>query len=332
MPQPTLRQGSFNLNVTNLAIAYAQTPEQGAGWARRLAPLVPVDSDRGTYKIVNKGDWFRNIMARRAPGTAAVAGGYALSDGTYQAERWSLRFNVTDEDKRLKPQIWADKRAAKFLQQKAMISADVLATTNLLTAGVGWTTELVGASSAVANTSVIGWSLANSTPVADITDGIEAVTLRTGSPPTAIGISPDVVKVLRRHSDFTGRMGGATADRPAVVSFAAMEEILGVAPGTIFTMGTIVNTAAAGQTATMAYACPETLFIGNIQKSPDVETPSAAATFVFSDIDGLAQDGAVSIRTWRDEENGQDAYEADLYHDVKLTAADCGYLFTSILS
>lgn len=333
MPQPTLRQGAFNAPVTNMAIGYAQKPEQGAGWSRKLFPIVPVDSERGTYKVVNKGDWFRDEMVVRPDGTPAATAGYAMSEATYQLASYGLRFNVTDKQKKNKPQIWADNRAARFLQQKALIRADRLAVTNMLTAGVGWANEEVGAASAVSGTSVIGWSLANSTPVLDIVRAIDTVRQNTGQMPNRIAFSPDVGRVLRHHSEVLSYVqGGSVTASPGVVDYSALAKILGVAPDAIMELGTVYNSAAKGQTATMAYACTETCFIGYTTSAPDVEEPSAGYTFVHSEIDGLAEDGAVAIHTWRDEANRQDAYESDLYADIRLTASDCGFLFTSILT
>ena len=317
-----------------MAVAYTQTPQDGAGWHRKMAPIIPVTDKRVTYKIFNKGDWFRDEMARRPDGAAAAKAGYAMSDGTAELEWFSLRHDVTDaQAANFGLQAAADQYAARFLQQKALISGDRLAATNLLTAGVGWGTELVGAASAVPGTSVIGWSLASSTPRVDLTDAIDTVRQRIGKKPNRLGLSPDVLKVLKRHSDFTAQVnGGATSSNPGVVSESALEDILGLPRGAIFEMGTVYNSAAKGQTASMAYAVSEVAWVGYVPDAPQLFEPSAAYTFAFSEIDGLAEDGAVAIYTYRDEPLRADAYEADLYHDIQLVAGDCGYLFTSVLT
>lgn len=334
MPGPTLRQGGFNIPVTNMAVGFSQSPADGAGWHRKMAPIVRQDTKRATYKVFNKGDWFRDEMVRRADGSPAAKAGYGMSDATVELEWFSLRHDITDAQKaNWKIQASADQYAAKFLQQKALISGDRLAVTNLLTAGVGWGTELVGAASAVANTSVIGWSLANSTPRVDITDAIDTVRQRIGKKPNRLGVSPDVLKVLKRHSDFTSQVnGGATSANPGVVSESALEDILGLPRGSIFEMGTVYNSAAKGQTASMGYAVSEVAWIGYVPDAPALFEPAAAYTFAFNEIDGLAEDGAVAIYTYRDEVLRADAYEADLYHDVQLVSGDCGFLYTSILT
>jgi hypothetical protein len=333
MPLPTVRSSAFSQNLTNVAIPYGQKPEDGIGWSRNIAPIVGVDSDRGVYKVINKGDWFRSHMQRRATGSKAVRAGFRMSEAPFELEKFALRHDVFDDDSRNKPQIWKDRRAAAFLQQQAIISADSLAVTRLLTAGVGWATEMVGAASAVANTSVIGWNSGSSTPLVDLTTLIDLVRQRIGKRVNKMGLSPDVGMVLRRHADFTARVvGGATSASPGIVSYAAIEDILGLPRGAIFEMGTIVNTAAMGQTASMGYLCSETVWLGYVTDGPDIEEPSAAYTFVHSEIDGMSEDGVVSLKTYRDEPLACDAYEAELYHDIQPTALDAGVLLTSILS
>jgi len=332
---PTLNQSAFNQPITDMAVAYAQKAEDGANWPRKLAPVVAQKSKEATYKVFNKGDFFRNEMMRRADMTEAATASYAMSDATTRLEKFALKIGVSDDQKALWPlQKDMDKFHAEFLQNKALISAGILAATNLLTAGVGWGTELVGAASAVPGTSVLGWSLANSTPLVDITDAIDAVRVRIGKKPNRFGVSPDVKKVLRRHSDFTNYTSrGAPVDvRNGVVSMSAMEEILDLPAGSLFEMGTVYNTAAAGQTASMSYIVSETAFIGYVPDSPQTFEASAAYTFTHSTIDGLAADGVVRIDTHRREELKADFYEAELFHDVQLVAADCGYLFTSVLT
>lgn len=334
MAPPSIIQAGFNMPVTNMAVVYNQAPEDGAGWALKIAPNVPVKSKQAQYKRFDKGDQFRNEMVRRANGAKGARAGFGMTTQTTTLDWFNLGHPISDLDKGLWPlDVDRDQHAANFLQQKSLISADVLAATQLLTAGVGWGTELVGAASAVANTSVIGWSLANSTPRRDIMSALRSVQTSIGKRPNRIGISPDVIDILCQHTDFTSPVtGGATVGNEGVATVATIEKALGVAPGTIFELGTIYNTAAKGQTASMALVAPETCWIGYVPDAPSIMTPSAAYRFVYSEVDQLARDGVVGIYTYRDDDIRSDIYEADLYHSIELVAADCGYLFTSILT
>lgn len=334
MPSPSIIAAGFNMPVTNMAVSYAQSPADGAGWSRKMAPIVPCSSDRVTYKIFDKGDQFRNEMVRRANGAKGARAGFGMTEATARLEWFNLGHVISDRDKaNWKLDADRDRYAARFLQQKALISADVLAATNLLTAGVGWTTELLGAASQVDGTSVIGWSLANSTPRRDIMAAMRAVQTRIGKKPNRVGISPDVIDILITHSDFTAPVvGGATSANPGVATLESIEKSCGGLPGSFFEFGTVYNTAAKGATASMALIAPQTCWVGYVPDSPQIMEPSASYTFTNSTIDALAQDGAVGIYTYRDEDIRSDVYEADLYHDIRLVAADCGYLFTSILT
>lgn len=334
MAPPSIIQAGFNMPVTNMAIHYSQKPEDGAGWSRKLAPIVPVSSKQAQYKRFDKGDQFRNEMVRRANGAKGARAGFGMTTQTTTLDWFNLGHPISDLDKGFwKLDADRDQYAASFLQQKAMISADVLAATTLLTAGVGWGVEMVGAASAVANTSVIGWSLANSTPRRDLISLIRGVQTSIGKRVNRVGISPDVLDILITHSDFTSVVtGGASPQSPGIASIATIEAAIGVRPGTIFELGTIYNTAAKGQTAAMSLIAPETVWVGYVPDAPAVMEPSASYTFVYSELDGLAENGAVGIYTYRDDDIRSDIYEADLYHSIELVAGDCGALLTSILS
>lgn len=330
---PTLNQSTFNQPATDYAVAYK--PDPSANWARLLAPPVPQASKDATYKVFSKADWFRNGMQRRGNKKESAELDFGLANATTRLDKFAAKVGLSDDDQKLWPlRQGLDRFVAEFLQYQAILSASSLAATNLLTAGVGWTTELVGAASAVANTSVIGWSLANSTPLVDITDAIDAVRQRTGKTPNFVGGSPDVLKVIRRHSDFTNFTSrGAQSDaRNGVVSFTSMEDILGLASGSVVELGGVYNSAAPGQTASMSYLVAQTMFIGYVEQNPNAFSESAAYTFVHNEIDGLAANGAVRIDSFRKDELKTDYWEAELFHDVQLVSADAGYLFTSILT
>jgi hypothetical protein len=330
---PTLNQSTFNQPATDYAVAYK--PDPSANWARTLAPPVHQDSKDATFKVFSKADWFRNGMQRRGNKKEAAELDFGLANATTRLDKFAAKVGLSDEDQKLWPLRQSlDKFVAEFLQYQAILSASSLAAQNLLTAGVGWSTELVGAASATPGTAVIGWSLPNSTPLVDITDVIDLVRQRTGKMPNFMGASPDVLKVIRRHSDFTNYTSrGAQSDkRNGVVSFTGMEDILNLAPGSVTELGGVYNSAAPGQAASMRYLVAETLFIGYVEQSPTVFSEAAAYTFIHNEIDGLASSGAVKIDSYRKDELKTDFWEAELFHDVQLVSADAGALFTSVLT
>lgn len=332
---PTQNQASFNAPATDYAVAYAIEIDPSIAWARKLAPVIPQPTKDATYKVFSKADWFRAGMQRRGNKEEAAEIDFGMQNATTRLDEFAAKVGLSDNDQKLWPLgKGLDKFVAEWLQYQALLSASQLAATNLLTAGVGWSTELVGAASAVANTSVIGWSLSNATPLVDLTDAIDAVRQRTGKKPNVAGFSPDVLKVLRRHSDFTNYTSrGAQSDqRNGVVSFAGLEDILGMPAGSVMELGTVYNSAAPGQTATMGYLVSETAFIGYVEQSPAAFAESAAYTFVHNEIDGLAENGAVKIDSYRRPELKTDYWEAGLFHDVQLVSANAGYLFTSVLT
>src|SRR5688572_26661100 len=144
---PTVRQGSFNEAVTNVAVNYAV--KQADHWSNKIAPIVEVTAERGTYKVFNKGDIFRDEMMPRADGTQAAVVNFGATDATYALDEWALAYELTDRQRKMYPKEGAaEEMVASTLQGKAIISADRQAAAALLTAGVvNWGDEIVGVAS-----------------------------------------------------------------------------------------------------------------------------------------------------------------------------------------
>ena len=70
MPQPTLGDVHVNRPLTNLSIGFVQ--DQSDFVAGQVFPSIPVNNRSDVYFVYNRGDFLRNNMQKRAPGTPAA--------------------------------------------------------------------------------------------------------------------------------------------------------------------------------------------------------------------------------------------------------------------
>src|ERR1035441_425628 len=119
MPQPTLGDVHINRPLTMLSVGYQQDAADFI--ADKVSPGVSVPNKSDLYFKYNLGDFFRNSMQKRAPGTEAAGGGYKVSTGTYTAEVWALRKDIDDQIRaNTDAPLNADRDAVLWLTQQAL--------------------------------------------------------------------------------------------------------------------------------------------------------------------------------------------------------------------
>src|SRR3974390_1660948 len=121
MPQPTIGDVHVNRPLTNMSVGYVQDAKDFV--AGQAFPPIPVNNKSDVYFKYNRGDFFRNGMQKRAPGTPAAAGGYKLATATYVADVWAEKKIIDDQiransDSPLQP----DRDATFWLTQQALIN------------------------------------------------------------------------------------------------------------------------------------------------------------------------------------------------------------------
>src|ERR1035437_8635377 len=88
MYTPTPGDVHVNTPLTQISIAYLQSQDQFV--AAQVCPVIPVTKQSDRYYVYNRGDFFRDQMQKRAPGTPAVSSGYRLDNTpTYFADVWA---------------------------------------------------------------------------------------------------------------------------------------------------------------------------------------------------------------------------------------------------
>lgn len=326
MYTPTPGDVHVNTPLTQISIAYLQSQDQFV--AAQVCPVIPVTKQSDRYYVYNRGDFFRDQMQRRAPGTPAASVGYRLDNTpTYFADVWAEAKPIPDQLRGNADAVLnMDRDAVEFLSQQALIRREKIFAANLFTTGK-WNTDMTGVASGPTASQFLQWNDPASNPIEDIRAGKLAIKQATGYPANTLVLSEPVWLKLVDHPDLVDRVKyGQTAGRPATVSREALAAILEL--DRILVMGSIENTAAEGQTAAHSFIGGKSALLCNVAPNPGLLTPSAAYTFAWTGYLGAGTEGN-RIKRYRWEIIASDIVEIEMAFDTKLVAPELGYFFVT---
>ncbi|CAB4130451.1 Major capsid protein GpE [uncultured Caudovirales phage] len=326
---PTPGDVHVNAPLTQISIAYMQDAKNFV--ATRIFPNIPVQKQSDRYYTYDRGDFNRDEMQLRAPGTASSGGGYRLDNTpTYFANRFSFHKDIPDEvranaDAVLNP----DREAAQFITQKALIKREKLFVANWFKTGV-WTTDITGVAGSPSTGEVKQWNDAASTPIENVRAAKRTIAQSTGFEPNKLVLGRAVYDALLDHPEIVDRLkyGGSNAN-PARVSLQALAALFEI--DEILVMNSIENTGVEGQNNSHSFIGGKKAMLVHSAPSPGLMTPSAGYTFSWTGLLGSGGDGT-RVKSFRMEDLGSDRVEIDMCFDQKVVSADLGYFFTSIVA
>lgn len=331
MPLPTMRDVSLVDEVlSNLSVAYAQKPEKFA--AHKIAPVINVQKQSGTYPIWNKGDFNRDDFRRRSPGGGFARSGGAVSSATYLCQQWGLEEQIADEIvKNASSSVDVEQAAIVRLTNKGLIRRERIVATNLFGTSL-WARDVAGVASGPSAVQHVYWDNASSDIINDIHTECDSIEQSTGHRPNRFMTNPAVWKVMKNDPAIVDRHKYTSKDP---ISKAAVAALCGIGdegnPGEIVVMSASYNTANEGATTSMSWVIGDVGLLAYIAPAPRMEEPSAIYTFSFSEFD-FVKDGGAAIGRYREEQTKSDILRGEMYLDVKLVASDCGTYFSDLLT
>jgi hypothetical protein len=327
--QPTPGDVHVNQPLTNISIAFLQNAANFV--AARVFPNIPVTKQSDRYYTYNRGDFNRDEMQERAPGTESSGGGYSLDNTpTYYAPQFSFHRDIPDPvranaDSVLNP----DREAVAFVTHKALIRREKVWASRYFAASI-WTSEYTGVASGPTGNQRLQWNDANSNPIEDVRTAKRTIMGSTGFEPNKLVLGRAVYDVLLDHPDVIDRIKyGQTAGSPAMANIDSLARLLGV--DEILVMNGIENTAVEGRTAVHSFIGGKHALLAHSAPQPGLMTPSAGYTFSWTGLLGAGAEGN-RIRTFRMEALQSDRVEIDMSFDCKLVSADLGAFFSGIIA
>lgn len=326
---PTVADSHVNAALTAISVAYVQ--DQSRFVADRVFPIVSVPKQSDRYFIYDRGDFNRDEMELRAPGTESAGAGYRLDNTpTYFCNKYSLHRDVPDDliansDAVLNPL----RDATIFLTQKGLLRREKNFSTKYMDAN--WTSNFSGVSSGQswAATTILQWNDANSTPVEDVRKAGTTILERTGFAPNVLVIGKPVYDALADHPDVIDRIKyGAAPNSPATVTLQALAALFDVER--VEVMSAIENTANEALSAVHSFIGGKKALLVYAAPNPGIMTPSAGYTFMWSGLLGGAT--GQRIRSFRMEHLEATRVEIDTCFDQKLIAADLGFYIATVVA
>jgi hypothetical protein len=340
MPYTSPSRSDVHVNrpLTNISIAFLQSADNFV--ASKVFPNIPVNKKSDAYFTYDRGEFNRDEMEERAPGTESAGGTYDVANDTYFARTRAYHKDIPDEvrDNADDP-IDLDREATEFVTHKGLIKREVTWAATYFTAGDPgdtWTFDVDGASSrsasfdptSAANNNAVFWNDASSTPIEDVRLLKRHVLESTGFEPNALTLGRAVYDALVDHPDIVGRIdrgqttGVAMANRRALAELFEVEDIL--------VMNAIQNTAKEGQTASHSFIGGKHALLSYRPRTPGILTPSAGYTFSWTGRVGSGNDG-MRVKRFRMDHLESDRVEIDMSYDQKKISADLGAFFGSIV-
>lgn len=324
MYTPTPGDVHVNTPLTQISIAYLQNQDQFV--AAQMCPVIPVTKQSDRYYTYNRGDFFRDQMQKRAPGTPAASVGYRVDNTpTYFCDVWAESKSIPDQLRGNADAVMnLDRDTTEFLTQQALIRREKIFAANLFAAGK-WGTDVTGKAAAPGAGEFLQWNDGASTPIEDIRAGKLAVKQATGYPANTLVISEPVWLKLVDHPDLVDRVKyGQTNGGPARITREALAALLEI--DRILVMGSIENTAGEGLAAVHSFIGGKNALLCHVASSPGLLTPSAAYTFGWTGYLGAGNEGN-RIKRYRWEIIAGDIVEIEMSFDIKLVATELGYFF-----
>lgn len=326
MSQPTLGELLLQLPLTDLSVQYMMDAKDLV--APQMAPVVPVQLQSGVFFEYNRDQWQRSVARPRAVGTESAGSGFALSTGTYNCVPYAVHIDIGDQEvaNQINPVNLAID-GTRWVTEQLMRAREIQFFDSFYTPSANWTTKVTGGSATnYATNAVTKWSLAGSTPVADVDNYRAVVKALTGYWPNKLLLSVDTLNALKSNADILDRIkytqkGLVTTDILAglfevdQVLVAAANETLSQ-EGAADEFGFIANS---GQ-ALLAYVAPE----------PGVRVPSAMYNFSWVGYTGAGAMGN-QVRSFRIERLECERIEGKLAVDPQMVAGDLGVFMSSLV-
>ena len=312
--------------LTNLTLAYVQ--DQSNFIADKVFPTVGVSKQSDKYYVYDRAGMNRGGERKAlAPRTEVKRIGLSVSTDSYYADVFGLGMDFDDqtianEDAALEIRA----AGAQTLVTNLLIDREIDFANTFFSAGV-WGSE---------STPTNLWSdYTNATPITDVTAARRAMQLKSGGyKPNTMVVGKEVRDILINHPDILARLnGGATVSNTALITNAKLAEIFEVE--NFYVMEAVQNTAKEGLAESNAFIGGKHALLVHTPSNAGLMTPAAGLTFAWNNLQGVNNLG-VTVESFSDDALRRvgvaEHIQAKLAYDMKVTGADLGYFFDSVIA
>ena len=318
-----------NAPLGNFSVMYTQSASNFV--ADLIFPNIPVSKQSDLFYTYDRGDFNRNDMQKRAPGTESAGGGYSMGEDQYFCHVYAFHHDIPDERRaNADSMLSTDKTATHLVTKKALLFREAKWATDFFTTGK-WGTDIVGHATTDTGANRIMWSdYTTGDPISDIRRAVDHVLATTGYIMNTMVMGRTVMTTLLDHPDIIDRLdNGQTPGGPAQASLGDLQNLFNMER--VFVMNAIHNTANMNSADAHSFiADPESCLLCYSENSPALETASAGYTFSWNGLLGSSAMGS-RIRKFRMELINSDRIEIDMAYTTKIVGSDLGVFFSNIV-
>lgn len=325
---PTPGDVHVNAVLTNISIAMIQS--QANFVCDSVFPNIPVSKQSDRYYVYDRGEFNRDEMELRAPGTESEGAGYTVDNTpTYFAPVYAFHRDVPDQLRSNADSVLSlDREATMFVTHKALIKREKLWVAKYFKVGV-WAMERGGVAATPTGDQFLQWNDAGSTPIEDVRRAKREMMENTGIEPNKLVLGRAVYDALLDHPDIVDRINRGQTNGTAVVNKAALAALFEI--GTIEVSNAIENTAKRGLTAAHSFIAGKHALLVYAAPAPGIMTASAGYTFSWTGHLGAGAHGG-RIKSFRLEAIESDRIEIQMAFDQKLVSDELGYFFANAVA
>lgn len=308
---PSRSDVHVNRPLSTISEAYLQQSENFVHSS--VFPTVSVDSRSDLYFTFSKGDFNRDDFKLRAPGSESAMANFGLSTSSYTCDVWSLGVDLDDQTlANADSPLNLETSSTQFLMNKLAISMEKQWVSSFFGTSL-WT----GSSTGTDITSWT-WGAASADPVSDIQVQMDAIQKSTSYMPNTICFGSVAFRSFCNNSAVLDRI---KYTQQGTVTKDLVGALLGLPR--VFVLRGVENTAAEGQTTTMArIGNDDDVFICYTPPSASLMTPSAGYQFHWNRF--LAGSAGQRVFRYDRPERRSTRIEVEAAYDYKLIAAQLG--------
>ena len=325
---PLLTPSSVHIDapLTNLTIAYVQ--DQNNFVADKVFPTVAVERQSDKYYEYDRANMNRSGDVKKlAPRTEVNRIGQKVSNTSYFADVYGLGMDF-DQQTLATEDTALDIRSsgAQTLTTRLLIHREEQFASTFFAAGV-WGTQTTPANL---------WSdYTNSTPLVDVTTASRTMQLKSGGfKPNTMVVGKEVRDILINHPKVLARLnGGSTVQNPALVTDNMLAQIFEVE--NFYVMEAVQNSSVEGVAESNAFIGGKHALLVHGPKNAGLMVPAAGLTFAWNTLEGVNNLG-VTVESFSDDalkrQQVAEHIQVKMSYDMKVTGADLGYFFNTVVA
>lgn len=311
--------------LTNILIGY----KNPLYIARDIFPMSPVRFPTGYVPRMNQSDWFRNLAEQRAAGTRSRRSAFTMDNTMTYATKWaSFGVDLPDivRDAQMDPYN-LDQAAAEFATDKIMMEQELSFVSTAFTTSIWGNTDQTGVASSAGANQFIYWSnYASSTPLQDLTSGMDTIEGKIGREANTLTMGKQVWSQLKWHPDLLDLIKYTERALMGPDLFASIIGLDRVLIGRGIYTTSAEGTAEASVTYTRIWG--KNALLTYTPSSPSLMDPAAGYTLAWQRV----RSPLGYIKRMRDETTEVDIIEGNAFYAHKVTAANSGLFYSGAVA